>query len=197
MDIILDRFGWGDCEADDVTAVLASVTKEFSSVGVKVPETICIYPTEYNYPQVLTKRGPKDEHCVLLFARGRSWNSYAYEFSHELCHILTKHYDTQLHHCNRWLDEYICEVASHWCLNKLALTWNSNPPHQHWKEYAPRFTEKSEQKLNYITGPESSTVFKTWHKNQIESLRSDSIQREKNKIIARQLLPLFESNPDL
>ena len=60
---------------------------------------------------------------ILLNTTIDFWNQAAYQFSHELCHMLIpKNVIDEL----RWLEESICETASYFFLKRISPVWKDN-----------------------------------------------------------------------
>ena len=56
-----------------------------------------------------------------------------------------------------WFEETICEVASLFALEKMAMEWNQSAPHPNWKPYAVEFKKYAEQRISKHRLPESHT----------------------------------------
>ena len=64
---------------------------------------------------------------VQLTARDRKWSKFAYQFSHEFCHLLSGH-DRLRDNPNQWFHESLCELASVFTLRQMAKQWLISPP---------------------------------------------------------------------
>ena len=69
----------------------------------------------------------KRPYQVFLSATDTYWSQYVYQFSHELCRILT-HFDRYRTHKHKWFEESLCELASLHVLRSLAKVWKEDPP---------------------------------------------------------------------
>ncbi|MBC7945419.1 MAG: hypothetical protein H7X91_09210 [Burkholderiales bacterium] len=137
---------------------------------------------------------------ILLSARNRRWAQYAYQFSHELCHVLSNFGHGQTNNGgkpNQWFEEAVCEAAAVFTLRSMASTWASNPPFPDWKDYAPVLREYAEQlsgeahrRLPY--GMSASA----WYATNRQAVSENPYLREKNEVCANLLLSLFERNPE-
>jgi hypothetical protein len=80
---------------------------------------------------------------VLLNVSGARWDQFAYQFFHELCHIVTSFERREIgaprSRSYQWFEETVCEVVSLIALNRLATSWKESPPHAGWSDYAPAF----------------------------------------------------------
>lgn len=143
-------------------------------------------------PIVLFKRGPKGEYTVKLNTRGRHWAQYAYQFSHEFCHILCNYREGGSQ--NKWFEESLCELASLYSLRRMAESWKTNPPYPNWKDYSGSLQSYAQ---NYIDKTKTPEDMAAWYRLHRKHLASNPTDREKNRILAVRLLPMFEKTPSL
>lgn len=196
---------WGSAEASDIHLVLQRVATEFRSYAAKPggqPVKIRVVPRSGS-PRVLYERGPEGEYVVHLTARDERWFQYAYQFSHELCHIFSNFDhkvvlgdDVASH--NQWFEETLCETASLFTLKRLATTWEIDPPTRKWPDYGPTFAAYAKYLLaeNHRRLPTTQQL-DLWYQENRATLQQDPYLREKNELAATALLPLFEKAPDL
>ncbi len=69
-------------------------------------------------PIVLFKKGENGEHLIKLATEKLHWAQYAYQFSHEICHVLCGYEND--HQGNLWFEETLCETASLYCLRRMS-----------------------------------------------------------------------------
>lgn len=194
---------WGAADVADIQRVLESVADELRLQVGYSPEArlnIRVVPRGVS-PRVLYERGPAGEYVVHLTARNERWFQYAYQFSHELCHIFSNfdHKDTSNNEAvtnNQWFEETLCETASLFTLKRLAQTWAEAPPARKWAGYAPTFAAYADYLLTAAHRhlPASLSLDQWYRENQVP-LRESPYQREKNELAATALLPLFEQAP--
>ena len=125
------------------------------------------------------------------------WSQFAYQFSHEFCHVLSN-YENLKANPNNWFHEAICELASVFTLRRMAERWRTHPPYPNWADYvAAKLRDYSEKTLSRqeVQLPEGVTL-QSWLSSQEESLRKGEYQREKNDLVAYALLPIFENTPE-
>lgn len=130
----------------------------------------------------------RGSHEIYLNTEIRYVSQAAYQFSHEMCHFRIPYLVAEN---LRWLEESICETASHFYMRRLAHVLAARADRPLLREYAPRFSEYSvnvmrETKEIDLTSP-----------LQIRRLELNWYLREENRSVARRLLPLFESHPSL
>src|SRR5450759_2591810 len=56
------------------------------------------------------ERGPSGEIRVELNVEGPYWAQFAFQFGHEMCHVLCEYGDYP--NPNKWFEETLCETAS-------------------------------------------------------------------------------------
>lgn len=192
--------GWGAADREEVESVLYAVADELATqVPVKLPISIVVTHTDRE-PMVLYEKGGGGEYQVRLHANDRRWGEYVYEFAHELCHIMSN-YDAHLgldsRKYNQWFEETLCETASLYTLRSMAVAWKIAPPRQGWEKHATKLHAFAQQLImeGHRDLPEG-TALAEWLKDNEETLRNEPYLREKNEVVAKLLLPLFEKDPD-
>lgn len=196
---------WGNAEAADIQLVLQRTAAEFQSYVAKTgnqPIKIRVIP-RFNSPRVLYERGPEGEYVVHLTARDERWFQYAYQFSHELCHIFSN-FDhkavigDEVASHNQWFEETLCETASLFTLKRLATAWEVDPPARKWIGYGPTFAAYASYLLgeNHRRLPAAQQLDQ-WYRDNRTALQETPYLREKNELAATALLSLFEKTPDL
>jgi len=196
---------WGNVETADIQLVLQSVASEFQSHVGYLPDggmRLRVVPRGAS-PRVLYERGAEGEYVVHLTARNDRWYQYAYQFSHELCHILSNFDHKEgsgdsIATGNQWFEESLCETASLFTLKSLAVVWTSQPPARKWIGYAPVFAAYADRLLaeTHRHLPAQQSV-EQWYAENRSLLRENPYLREKNELVATALLPLFENNANL
>lgn len=190
---------WGDARAQDIEIVLYSVAATLLEhfPGRRLDPIVVAHSD--THPITLFKRGPGNEYQVRLSARGTHWAAYAYEFAHELSHILNNyehHPYSNATSYNQWFAESLCEVASLYVLKRLTFVWEVSPPYPQWADYAPAFEKHVERILSERRRqlpPDTSLA--TWFQKNENELRHNPYLRSHNAIVASLLLPLFEEDP--
>jgi hypothetical protein len=198
--IRVEGSGWGGARNDQIETVLYSVADELlSRLPKKLAAPIVVTHTDGS-PLALYERGPQGEYLMHLHARDERWHLYAYEFAHELCHIMSnfeENVGADTSKYNQWFEETLCETASLFALNSLAVTWEASPPDAGLSPYAEKLRRFSDMLVQ--EGHRQlplDTPLAAWLMANEERLRGDPYQREKNEVVANLLLPLFERNPE-
>ena len=187
--------GWGDASVPDIRAVLRSASESFLPrfPGLRLP-AIEVSRSRGN-PITLYQRGPTGEIRVRLDVEGPFWARFAFQFSHELGHILCGFEDYP--NPNLWFEESLCEVASLYGLGRMSESWSRQAPYPNWKDYAPALGKYRDERLD--TAREKvpdGTTFEAWFRGKEPQLRKDPHLRAANLTIAAALLPLFEEAPE-
>ena len=190
--------GWGEAQPQDVKRLLSDTTSHLARhIRDPVEQVIRVEraPVSDPEPRTLYRDSLQDPITVRLEASDRHWAQFAFQFSHEFCHILSG-YERLKENPNHWFHEAICELASLFTLRRMAEEWPTNPPYPHWSDYSPSLASYAEERLQRPEHrlPPGLTV-SGWLASEEDALRADPYQREKNAIVAGALLPLFESDP--
>lgn len=194
---------WGAVDARDIRIFLEAVADEFLAYvddPREVPLRIRVVPRAGS-PRVLYERGRDGEYVVQLTARNETWFQYAYQFSHELCHIVS-HFDHKERHgdevisANQWFEESLCETAALYTLKRLAANWAEAPPARQWSGYGPLFASYAEflQAQPHRRSTAGQNLGQ-WYRDNRAALEADPYLRESNERVATALLPLFEHAP--
>lgn len=174
---------WGNVRHVDLLMVLNDAATVLATNFASKPSHVTVSPSE-GPPMALFGSQP----TILLNARGRHWCQYAYQFGHELCHVLTNHNRLQATPSGHFqIDEIICETAAIFTVFKLAQKWATNAPYPNWISYAAEFDKYGRNILDgYATKP--SVIY--------PDPQNNAVDRAKNGYVARKLLPLFLRHPE-
>ena len=127
--------------------------------------------------------------CEIHLATDLNHPSQAvYQFAHEYCHF---NIPGQVCTSLRWLEESVCEMASHYCLRRLAVEVSYLTDHPALAAYAPRFRSYSDRILSAAAAADFTDS------TRLQRLESDCYRRDENQTAAALLLPLFEAAPVL
>jgi len=186
---------WGAGSTDDVHAVLQSCAENLLRY---CPErrlgTIIVRPRE-GVPISLFDKGPAGEYQVLLTAHDAYWSQYAYQFSHELCHLLSN-YDKREAGRNLWFEESLCETSSMFTMRQMAVTWKTTPPYPNWSGFAPSL----DQYVNNLLAPRERRLppdrtMAEWFREHQSSLEQQRKLTVDSQLVAVYLLSIFEDEP--
>lgn len=192
LDIRVAPKGWGDAGAVDIRAVLRSAAGE---IWRHLPNQK-LHPIEVSHsregPMVLLRRGPRGEYIVWLDVKGTYWCQFAYQFAHEFTHILCGVDEDKAH---VWFEESICEMASIFAMRRMAETWKTSPPYPGWRSYSAslaKYVEKHTARAELLDDP----AFVEWYGRHAAELEKNAWVRDRNRVVARKLLALFEKTPE-
>ena len=141
-------------------------------------------------PIVLFRRGLKGEYTVRLDTGKTYWCQYAFQFAHEFCHILCNYKESAKE--NKWFEESVCEMASLFALRGMARSEQTKPPYPNWQRDLHSYAA---DRIKNAQLPEGVPLA-VWYRQNEPILRRNPTMREKNNIVAVQLLPIFEKHPD-
>ncbi len=140
--------------------------------------------------------------AIGLTSRGNLWSQFAYQFAHEFCHALAGHSNDwrklwiRGRKANHWLEESLCETASLFAMRAMGVTWKTDPPYPNWKSYANSLTRYAADRIEQAASNlPLGTTFQKWFRENEPAMREKSTLRDKNDVVALQLLPLFEKQP--
>ncbi len=150
-------------------------------------------------PQPITihRRGAQGQVRIGLTPQGLYWAQYAFQFGHELGHLIAGHLKTDRRHENSWFEEAVCETASLYVLRAMYHDWEANPPYPNWKDWRGNLLDYARKRLDEPDHrlPDGQD-FPAWYReNEEKLLEHTSHQGAPTVIVARHLLPVFESDP--
>lgn len=189
--------GWGGALPQDIQKVIESAGSEILKYVVpKKPILIHVVPSD-KVPQVDFKRAANGEYTVRLSAKGRFWAQFAFQFGHELAHIVA-HYergnDNKLGNENKWFEETVGEVGSLFVLARMAETWKTKPPYTNWKSFAPALRDYLDKLIKDSAVPPLENMPK-WFLDNRPALQADPHLRERNRIVAIHIFNSLERDP--
>ncbi len=202
INIRVQAGGFGGARTADITAVLQSAAGELFRYwpGTQLPSIDVYHRTDH--PQTDSIRAVGNRIAIGLTARDNHWAQYSFQFAHEFCHVLANYSNSSRplvrypRHANLWLEESLCETASLFALRAMGRSWQTNPPHPAWREYAVWLDSYAKERLALAKNRlPPGTQFSVWFRENQSVLRRSPTERSRNTIIAAQLLPIFEAEP--
>jgi hypothetical protein len=190
----IDQNEWGTASREDIQAVCESAGRELTSYfpGRKL-EPIKVGQANGGSPITLFKRGDSGEIRMLLNTRDTFWAQFAFQFGHELCHVLCNY--REANNPQLWFEESLCETASLFVMRRMADSWKIDPPYYNWKSFAPAFDNYVDERISSTAKIEESSLA-DWYRNHRSQLESNATNRELNQVVAvKVLLPLLQMNP--
>jgi len=202
LDIHVQEHGFGSASPAEIATVLGSAGSEIWKYCPRTQlDGIEVY-RRTDHPQTDFKRTLSGRISIGLATKDTLWAQYSFQFAHEFCHAIAnfsnnrRRFARHLPDANLWLEESLCETASLFTLRTMSRTWLTAPPYPAWRGYAPSLNDYAEQR---IALPEhhlpAGTPFIVWFRENQTALRQNAAIRDRNTIIAIQLLPIFETEP--
>lgn len=196
LTIRVEGENWGSAARDEVETLLNAVADELTAGAAHGLTNPIVVSYAAGSPVTLFDKGHDGEYRVHLSARNRGWAQYAYQFGHELCHILSN-YDQRAHDAARrttqWFEEALCEAAGLFVLRSMAARWRTEAPYPGWEAYAPSLASYAER---LVAEPHrqlpADVSAASWLKTRLAGLAADPYRRNDNEIVANLLLPHFE-----
>jgi hypothetical protein len=202
LDIQVQVNAFGKASQADITAVLYSASSELWRYcpGTQLDGIDVYHRTDH--PQTDFKRTPSGRISIGLSSEDTYWAQYSFQFAHEFCHTLANFGNNPRQSvryprtANLWLEESLCETASLFTLRAMSRSWQTAPPFPAWRGYSTAFNAYVVERLarpeHHLPG---GMPFLVWFQENQYALRQNPAMRERNTIIAIQLLPIFEAEP--
>ena len=196
--------GFGDAKPADIRAVVKSAAEELwrhcPNTHWEVPGFFIYHLAEY--PITDYNHHADGRVRIGLTPQGNLWAQFSYQFGHEFCHALAGHSNDwskpwiREKKANHWLEESLCETASLFVMRAMGKTWQTKPPYPNWKSYSAALTSYAKDRMDNVAKSKPKEFsFSKWFQENEESMRTNSTDRDKNNVVAVELLPLFEAHP--
>jgi hypothetical protein len=185
--------GWGNTDASDIEAVLNSVvSNEMRDVPVASPITVVV--NHGAEPITDFERDSSGAFVVTLAVSGRQWAQFAYQFSHELCHVVSLN-ERNIETSTDWFEESMCEAVSLETVRRMAVTWKTKPPFPNWKSYSVSLDEYWQTVANRESRqlPPGETIA-NWYACRAPEFARTATDRERNGVVANSLLKMIRSD---
>ena len=191
--VTVENGNWGATSLRAIHAVLTSAAEVLIEAFGRAPDApIRVAPWRMD-PQVFDDQRP---YQVRLNARDRYWSQYVYQFSHELCHVMTN-FDAHKGHKHRWFEESLCALASLFVLHRLADVWAERPPDGILGAagFAPNHHTYARTIADRL--PRIGRDGRDWFSANVSALEADPYDRERCGAVAVLLLDTFRADPTL
>jgi hypothetical protein len=193
--------GWGRAKAADIARVLGLVAEVMLKDFPEHAGDRFVVQHGSEGPKALFRESPGDPYRIVLQVEDARWDQFAYQFSHELCHVFSNFERRKTagprgmgHH--QWFEESLCEAVSLVVLERVALAWAKSPPRGGWESYAPAFSEYAQrlrsQAHRHLHGTDSMARWLDRHGSELER---NPYARDKNELIATSLHALLDARP--
>ena len=187
---------WGDVRHRDIKKLLENVASHLTCYLREEVSAVIEVRNRVGNPMILFRRQGQTTYWIMLNTTGKKWAQYSYQFAHELCHLLSD-YERLEGSANNWFHESICEMASLFTLRSMAMTWEADPPYQNWSSYAKSLWHYVEECANTVKKEvPGDDEIGPWLRGQEAEGRTDRYFRQRNRILALRMLPVFEQHPE-
>ena len=186
---------WGRVSLASILAVLESAYRMLTSAfGVRPDAPIRVCRWHRKKPRVIYDRRP---YQIFLSTGDRYWSQYVFQFSHELCHVLTG-FERYREHRHKWFEETLCELASLFVLHRLAHDWKIEPPTAVCRaaEFAPNHRTYALDQEKQHPAP-GERALPAWFAANIGELEANRYDRARTGVVAAALRPRFLQEPSL
>ena len=192
MNLVVENANWGGVTLGEIHTVLKSASDVLLDAFGTRPEASVRVTHWGGDPLVCYDKRP---YRVYLSARDTYWCQYVYQFSHELCHIMTN-FDEYRGHRHKWFEESLCEMASLFVLHRLVDAWAKGHGPYRGVDFAPNHgTYASRVEERYRPPPASD--LRGWLDSSIRDLEACADNRALNGVVAVVLLDRFQRDPTL
>ena len=196
LKVDLESFPAKDADrARGIRTTLESVFDVFMSLFDSQPDAPVnvAWWSRPNPPQVWFDCRPYE---IRINALGNGWSQYAYQFAHELCHVIIN-FDRVKKHKHKWFEESLCEMASLFVLYKLSELWSVDPPPgiNGSRYFAPTHAQYARDTESKFHSPDTSEL-PQWIEANVQTLEKCSTERrDLNGVIAVTVLRYFQNDP--
>lgn len=187
--------GFNAAEAD-IRAVLDSAAKELGRYfpGHTIEPMVVVHAEDG--PITLFQRNGQGEIVIRLSTSQTFWCQYAYQFAHELGHVLCGYRNTPSR--NKWFEETVCETAALFTMRRMARAWRDTPPYPNWAPYRDALNDYVEEVIGKRSG--TKEIFRkglpAFYLTHQAELEADATSRELNGAMSIVLLRLLEEQPE-
>ena len=192
--LIVESGNWGATSRTAMRAVLTSAAGVLLEAFGTPPDAPVRVARWDQAPRVFHDMRPYE---IRISARDTYWCQYVYQFSHELCHVMTG-FDRFKGHRHKWFEESLCQLAALFVLHRLAEVWAEEPPPHIYgaSEFAPNHATYAEgMEENYRVSP--GIALPGWLAANIGTLEADPLRRDLDGAVAVALLDHFRRDPTL
>lgn len=201
-DISVEEFGWGNASSAEIRAVFRAAAGEIWKHCPATRVDPIFVHRRSDHPQTDVDRDGRGRIAIGIASGDLFLAQLGFQFAHEFCHVLTGHSNDWRRQwrvekrANQWLEESLCETASLFTLRAMARSWRTDAPFQSWSAYAPEFenyaSASMRERRNRLP---SGMTFPDWFRRNEPAMRRNPGLRDRNAVVAAQLLPLFEAEP--
>jgi hypothetical protein len=185
---------WKSSPADAVLRVLVRMRK-VSLTGARLisdrqPDRLYVENHTSGSPAIWLHNDHKNMAWIIIDVGPRDWCKLAYQFGHELGHVLCNSWDARSkpHTPCQWLEESIVEAFSIRGLGRLAASWESNPPFAGDAAFGAKIREYRENVIEEYrrAGEQASDVeIASWFRASRSTLEHSALSGIEGPLIIR------------
>ena len=194
LEISVIKGNWGKVSIEEIEKLLDSTAKIFLPYSHEIKDKIISVQWSSSTPMLHYDQTENGVNKIKLTAKDRYWCQYAFQFSHEIGHLMCN--TKRGNRSNQWFEESLCEVASLFALKELFRAWSKKPPYSNWKSYAIEFKKYRDDRIKKSSYPENFQLSSWWNHNKKTLSRNPNL-RKQNLWVAINLLTLFEKAPEI
>lgn len=154
---------WGDADRDNIKSLLQDVSSHIIGELRDLFDgmmRVMNLPTQ-NSRRTFYRQPNDDTYEINLTSKNKNWSQFAYQFAHELCHVLGR-YEQFRDNPNNWFHEAICELASIFTLRRMGERWHTQPPYPTWTTYSESLIAYAEDVVDKYRRLSPVGSFSTW-----------------------------------
>jgi hypothetical protein len=185
---------WQLSPADAVRRVLLRM-REVSLAGVRLvsdrqPDRLYVENHSSGPPAVWLHKDPKDVAWIIVDIGPRDWCKLAYQFGHELGHVLCNSWDARSKPrapC-QWLEETMVEAFSIRGLGRLAASWESDAPFAGDAAFGTKIREYRDNVINnyrHTSQGTSDVEIVSWFRAARSALENSALSGIEGPLIIR------------
>jgi hypothetical protein len=167
---------WGKSPPDVVIRVLSRV-RDVSLWGVELlsdrqPKTIRVERRTRGFPAIWLHDSDGDLAWILVATADCNWCQLAYQFGHELGHILCNSWDRSAHPSApcQWLEESLAEAFTIRGLGLLASSWEKDPPFEGNESFASSIRQYRNNLIRTYEAQVTNETCAAWFRRERASL---------------------------
>lgn len=158
---------WGTSSLSDVHSIVssarASALQGLSLSGTLAPALLkVIGDPKRPCPQVWSRDEADRSATILLSSKDRYWAQLAYQFGHELGHVICNSWTSdgaKIFSPSHWLEEAIVEAFAVYCLRQMSTRWETQPPYPSFTSFATCLASYAEDRLDVCRNTACGTKF--------------------------------------
>lgn len=172
----------------------------FRLLSDRQPRKLVVEARSSGPPAVWLHQDQKETAIIFVDVGERAWTQLAYQFGHELGHVISNSWDSQAKPTApcQWVEELVVESFSLRGLAILATTWEENPPFPGDANYGKdisRYREDAISQYHELASSQGIDDSKSWFDRNRQALEDFVGLSDYAKAAVSLLLPALMKNP--